>query len=141
MVLKSAVKRLTENDTSATASHQAGFLIPKLFINDGLFDKLSDTEKNPRRKLKFIDLKDNSVIYLNFIYYNNKKFGGTRHEYRLTGLSRWIKNHGLRADDSIQFNRIAKYEYTIEVIKSPRRSTGLSEESWITLYGKATSYE
>jgi hypothetical protein len=135
-MIESALKLLSENDVGATNSHQAGFLVPKLFVNDGLFEKLNNDELNPRLKLKFIDLGDNSTIYLSFIYYNNKFFSGTRHEYRLTGLTRWIKNHGLRSGDRIKISRIGKYDYTIAVIKNSRRPRSLSEESWTALYGE-----
>ena len=140
-MIESALKRLSDNDVGTTNSHQAGFLIPKLFIKEGLFEKLTDEELNPRLRLKFIDLSDGSDIYLTYIYYNNKYFSGTRHEYRLTGLTRWIKNHGLRSGDTIQITRLAKYDYTIGIIMAERRPSSLSEESWTALYGKAGSNE
>lgn len=140
-MIESALKRLSDNDVGTTNSHQAGFLIPKLFIKEGLFEKLSDQELNPRLRLKFLDLSDGSDIYLTYIYYNNKFFSGTRHEYRLTGLTRWIKNHGLRSGDTIQITRVAKYDYTIVIIMAERRPSSLSEESWTALYGKAGSNE
>lgn len=140
-MIESAIKRLSENDVGATYSHQAGFLIPKLFVKEGLFESLNDSELNPRIKLKFTDLSDNSDIYLSYIYYNNKFFNGTRHEYRLTGLTRWIKNHGLKSGDSIQLTRIGKYDYTVQIIKEERRPRALSEESWTALYGEKKTSE
>ncbi len=140
-MIASALKRLSENDVGATNSHQAGFLIPKFFVKEGLFESLSDSELNPRIKLKFTDLSDNTDIYLSYIYYNNKFFNGTRHEYRLTGLTRWIKNHGLKSGDSIQLTRVSKYDYTIQIIKEERRPRTLSEESWTALYGGNKSSE
>ena len=140
-MIESALKRLSDNDVGMTNSHQAGFLIPKLFVKEGLFEKLSDEELNPRLRLKFRDLADESDIYLTYIYYNNKFFDGTRHEYRLTGLTRWIKNHGLRSGDTIQICRIAKYDYTIGIIKAERRPRTLSEDSWTALYGKEENNE
>ena len=136
-MIESALKRLSDNDVGNTNSHQAGFLIPKIFVKEGLFEKLSDEELNPRLRLRFRDLSNNSDIYLTFIYYNNKFFKGTRHEYRLTGLTRWIKDHGLRSGDSIQISRVAKYDYSIGIVKAKRRPRTLSEESWTALYGKA----
>jgi hypothetical protein len=135
-VIESALKKLSDNDVGTTNSHQAGFLIPKSLVEEGLFEKLSDENLNPRLKLRFLDLSDNSEIFISYIYYNNKFFNGTRHEYRLTGLTRWIKNHGLRSGDTIQISRIAKYDYTIEVIKAGRRPIMLDEESWMAIYGK-----
>lgn len=140
-MIESALKRLSDNDVGATNSHQAGFLIPKLFVKEGLFEKLSEEVLNPRLRLKFRDLIDNSEIYLTYIYYNNKCFEGTRQEYRLTGLTRWIKNHGLRSGDTIQISRVAKYDYTIGIIKADRRPRTLSEESWTALYGEAGKNE
>lgn len=135
-MIESALKRLSENDVGSTNTHQAGFLIPKSLVEEGLFERLSDENLNPRLKLKFVDLSDNSEIYLSYIYYNNKFFNGTRHEYRLTGLTRWIKNHGLKSGDTIQLSRIGKYDYTIGIIKADRRPKTLDEASWTALYGK-----
>jgi hypothetical protein len=140
-MIESALKRLSDNDVGVTNSHQAGFLIPKLFVREGLFEALTNEELNPRVRLKFRDLTDGMDIYLSYIYYNNKFFGGTRHEYRLTGLTRWIKNHGLKSGDTIQISRLNKYDYTIGIIKAERRPNSLSEESWTALYGKAGSNE
>jgi hypothetical protein len=140
-MIESALKRLSDNDVGTTNSHQAGFLIPKLFVRGGLFEELTDEELNPRIRLKFRDLTDGTDIYLSYIYYNNKFFEGTRHEYRLTGLTRWIRNHGLKSGDTIQISRLNKYDYTIGIIKAERRPSSLSEESWTALYGKAGSNE
>ena len=140
-MIESALKRLSDNDVGLTHSHQAGFLIPKLFVKGGLFEKMSDKELNPRLRLKFRDLTDGTDIYLTYIYYNNKFFEGTRHEYRLTGLTRWIKNHGLKSGDTIQISRLDKYDYTNGIIKAERRPSSLIEESWEALYGKAESNE
>jgi hypothetical protein len=140
-MIESALKRLSDNDVGKTNSHQAGFLIPKIFINEGLFERMSDKELNPRLRLKFRDLADDTDLYLTYIYYNNKFFNGTRHEYRLTGLTRWIKSHGLKSGDTIQISRLDKYDYTIGIIKEERRPSSLSEESWTALYGKVKSHE
>jgi hypothetical protein len=140
-MIESALKRLSDNDVGVTNSHQAGFLIPKLFVREGLFEELTEEELNPRVRLKFKDLTDGTDIYLSYIFYNNKFFNGTRHEYRLTGLTRWIRNHGLKSGDTIQISRLSKYDYTIGIIKAERRPSSLSEESWTALYGKVGSNE
>jgi hypothetical protein len=136
MIVKSATKILSDNDVGATKSHQAGFLIPKSLVKDGLFDALSDTKLNPRLRLKFVDQKSYSTHYFNFIYYNNRLFGGTRHEYRLTGMTKWIKENGLRSGDSIEISRNSAFEYSVTVQKEKRRAQTLSKESWILLYGE-----
>jgi hypothetical protein len=135
-MIRSALKRLSENDVGETKSHQAGFLIPKEFVKNGLFEELPNTELNPRLKLKVLDLSDGSELFTSYIYYNNRFFGGTRYEYRLTGLTRWIKNHGLRSGDILQINRIAKHDYSIEILKGERKPSSLSSESWVALYGE-----
>lgn len=135
-MIKSVQKRLSDNDVGATNSHQAGFLIPKEFVKNGLFEELPNESLNPRLRLKLIDLKDGSEIYCSYIFYNNRNFGGTRFEYRLTGLTRWIKNQGLRAGDVIQINRIGLHDYSVEILKGKRKPSTLSAESWVALYGE-----
>jgi hypothetical protein len=132
-----AIKRLSENDVGETKSHQAGFLIPKEFVKNGLFSELSNDIPNPRMRLRLCDLTDDSEIYVSYIYYNNRNFGGTKLEYRLTGLTAWIKKHGLRSGDLLQINRIDEFDYTVEVLKGERKPSNLSSESWIALYGEA----
>lgn len=135
-MIKSVQKTLSDNDVGATNSHQAGFLIPKEFIKHGLFEELPNETLNPRLRLKLIDIKDRSEIYCSYIFYNNKNFGGTRLEYRLTGLTRWIKNHGLRSGDVIQITRLGTHDYSVEILKGKRKPSTLSTESWVALYGE-----
>lgn len=135
-MIYAALKRLSENDVGETKSHQAGFLIPKEFVKNGLFPELSNEIPNPRLRLRLVDLIDDSELFVTYIYYNNKNFSGTRLEYRITGLTRWIKKHGLRSGDVLQFNKIGDADYTVEVLKGPRKPSTLSSESWIALYGE-----
>ena len=135
-MIKSALKRLSENDVGETNSHQAGFLIPKEFVNNGLFEVLPTDILNPRLKLRVTDLTDGSNLYLSYIFYNNRYFGGTRFEYRLTGLTRWIKNHGLRSGDFLQITRTDKHDYSFDILKGERKPSTLSTESWVALYGE-----
>jgi hypothetical protein len=135
-MIKSVQKILSDNDVGATNSHQAGFLIPKEFVKKGLFEVLSDENLNPRLRLRLVDLSDGSEIYCSYIYYNNRNFGGTRLEYRLTGLTRWIKNHGLRSGDVIQISRTGLHDYSVEIAKDKRKPSTLSAESWVALYGE-----
>ena len=69
-------KVLSANDTGETGGHQAGILIPKSEIILSFFPKLSSAKKNPRVSIKFYDNYDKEWQF-NFIYYNNKFFGGT----------------------------------------------------------------
>ena len=40
-----------------------------------------------------------------FVYYNNKFFGGTRNEYRLSKTKAFIKKYKLTAGDALIFKR------------------------------------
>ena len=97
-------KLLSENDTGETGGHQAGVLIPR----DGdvltFFPKLDPKEYNPRHKLWFMDPHGRKWEF-SFIYYNNKFFGGTRNEYRLTCMTPFFREHNLKAGDTLIFTR------------------------------------
>ena len=97
-------KILSANDTGETGSHQAGILVPKDLSILSFFPELDKNIKNPRITLRF---EDNSGTFwtFHFIYYNNKKFGGTRDEHRLTGMTAYIKQNNLKAGDRIYFHQ------------------------------------
>ena len=97
-------KILTKNDTSETGAHQAGICIPKDFHILSFFPKLDVDVKNPRTILIVVDEADKEWCF-SFIYYNNKKFGGTRNEYRLTGMTGFIKQYNLKAGDTLILKR------------------------------------
>jgi hypothetical protein len=58
--------------------------------------------KNPRKELIFTD-EDGDKWQFFFIYYNNKYFGGTRNEYRLTCMTPYFKKKKLRKGDRVEF--------------------------------------
>lgn len=93
-------KILSSNDTGENGTHQAGILIPKQESILSFFPSLSTQEKNPRVKLDFIDDYNTKWSFM-FIYYNNKYYGGTRNEYRLTGMTSFIRQNNLKAGDEI----------------------------------------
>jgi hypothetical protein len=94
-------KILSANDVGSTKSHQAGILIPKNEEILSFFPQLDKALKNPRKEMNVWD-NDGNFFQFYFIYYNNKFFGGTRNEYRLTCISKYIKKHGLRQGDIIR---------------------------------------
>src|SRR5579872_1740618 len=106
------VKVLSANDTGETGGHQAGLLIPKDVIPLEFFPKLDPTTKNPRC---VIDLRDSAgdEWTFNFIYYNNALFGGTRNEYRLTGMTEFLRRYSLKAGDSVMFKKTTGRFYEI----------------------------
>jgi hypothetical protein len=101
-------KVLSKNDTGETGTHQDGFHIPKTQEALSFFPSLDKSTKNPRSKIIFHDPETNDLWTFSFIYYNNKFFGGTRNEYRLTRVARYIKAKGLSFGDIVMldFNNI-----------------------------------
>lgn len=95
-------KVLSMNDTGETGGHQAGILIPRGGDVLKFFPDLGCEVKNPRVSMYFTD-EAGKEWKLNFIYYNNKFFdkNGTRNEYRLTGMTAYFRENGLKAGDSI----------------------------------------
>ena len=99
------VKTLTANDTGETGGHQSGLLIPKLPRLLAFFPELDSSAYNPRVHLKFID-ESGSFWEFAFIYYNNRFHGGTRNEYRLTRMTRYIRNARLGVGDEVILSRL-----------------------------------
>jgi len=97
-------KHLTRNDAGETRGHQAGVHVPRRQGILEFFPELHTRELNPRCTMEFID-SDNNIWKFNFIYYNNKYFGGTRNEYRLTGMTAFIRFYQLRSGDSLILKR------------------------------------
>lgn len=98
--MRRIAKILSANDTGETGGHQAGILVPKDRAILSFFPPLGSTTKNPRHHIFF---KDETGKYWEFafIYYNNRLFGGTRNEYRLTRMTPFMRQAGLRAGDEL----------------------------------------
>ena len=101
---KAISKVLSANDTGETGGHQAGMLIPKIEDVLSFFPKLGSDTKNPRVAFRFVD-EEGQAWKFNFIYYNNRFFDGTRNEYRLTGMTTFIRQNNLKAGDTIILKR------------------------------------
>jgi len=97
-------KILSANDTGETGGHQAGILVPKHGGVLSFFPKLNASLKNPREVLDVVD-DDGHEWALPFIYYNNRFFGGTRNEYRLTGMTAFFRRFNLKAGDRVILRR------------------------------------
>lgn len=93
-------KVLSANDTGDTGGHQAGILVPKDPEILGFFPPLDNTEKNPRCHLPFFDESGTRWEFA-FIYYNNRFFGGTRNEFRLTRMTPYMRLNALKPGDEI----------------------------------------
>jgi hypothetical protein len=102
--MKSISKILSANDIGATGGHQAGILIPKDPRILGFFPTLDKRLYNPRCHLLFCDDGSGRREFA-FIYYNNALFSGTRNEYRLTRMTRYIRDCGLEIGDEVILKR------------------------------------
>ncbi len=118
MTRASFAKLLSANDIGATGSHQAGICVPK-----------SDPEL-----LAFLPFLDPAMLNpdcwllcedeagveweLRYIYYNNRLHGqGTRNEYRITHLTKFLKQNGAKAGDYLRFTATGdgpRYRMTVE---------------------------
>src|SRR6266487_3268261 len=97
-------KTLSANDTGATGGHQAGLLVPKSGDVLRFFPPLDPTRRNPRVVLDVVDETGREWSF-SFIYYNNHRFGGTRNEYRLTGMTAFFREFNLKPGDRVLFKR------------------------------------
>lgn len=104
MLEQRIIKILSANDTGVTGSHQSGILVPKNPVLLSFFPKLDASLYNPRVHLHFVD--DGGTFWeFAFIYYNNALFNGTRNEYRLTRMTKYIRQAGLAAGDEVILSR------------------------------------
>ena len=112
MIEQTISKVLSANDSGETGGHQAGLLIPKRKRILSFFPKLDSSRLNPRVHLQF---EDETGIFWEFafIYYNNRFFGGTRNEYRLTRMTKYLREAGLIAGDEVRMHRHASGDYSI----------------------------
>lgn len=119
-------KVLSANDTGETGGHQAGILVPKEEGVLSFFPTLDASVPNPRCHLRFLD-PGGTYWEFAFIYYNNRLFGGTRNEYRLTHMTKFIRQAGLVQGDELVLAREGS-NYRIDYRRrkaAPVSSTGV----------------
>ena len=104
MATNAIEKTLSKNDTGETGGHQAGILVPKDPEILGFFPQLEASIKNPRVPLDLLDDTGREWTFM-FIYYNGKFFGGTRNEYRVTGMTAYLREFNLKAGDKVILRR------------------------------------
>lgn len=113
------VKTLSANDVGTTGGHMGGILVPK---GDGeLLAFLPTLDASTLNPSAWIDCvaPDGSPLRLRFVYYNNRLQtpGGTRNEYRITYLTKFLRDAGAKEGDIFE---IAKADgssvYRIRVI-------------------------
>jgi hypothetical protein len=108
----SVEKVLSANDTGETGGHQAGLLVPKEAGILSFFPHLAPATKNPRCPIDVVDDAGEEWTF-NYIYYNNRLWGGTRNEYRLTGMTEFFRRHLLKAGDAVVFSQTERQAYRI----------------------------
>ncbi|THG34340.1 hypothetical protein E6C70_08645 [Glaciibacter flavus] len=100
------IKELSRNDVGETGGHQAGIVVPRVESALAFFPGLNPDEFNPRTSLRVVDTSTGNQLALNYIYYNGRLSGSsTRNEYRLTGLSRYLREAHAKAGDSLVFTK------------------------------------
>lgn len=120
---KTIQKELSSNDAGSTGAHQDGICVPKNPEILSFFPALDVTVKNPRATMRFSDGIKTWIF--TFIYYNGKKFGGTRNEYRLTGMMPYFKANSLEAGDTIKLTKDPDGTYYVSFV---RRSLSPSDD-------------
>lgn len=107
-------KELTPNDVGTTGGHQAGIAVSKLDI--AFFPTLAEVEKNPRVAISVVDERGGEWLW-NFIHYNNKIVAsGTRDEYRVTGMTTYLRDRDARPGDIVVFSRLGEGNYEINFL-------------------------
>ena len=131
--MNSISKILSSNDLGTTGTHQAGVHIPK--TNESIlqfFPALYKSQKNPSKIIEFLRRDNSTKITLRFIYYNSAFFGGTRNEYRLTGLTSYLREVGAAVGDQlIMSDESGKYYIEVKSLKSPSQKLSIKlSGSW-----------
>lgn len=108
-------KTLSANDVGETGGHQAGILVPKDREILSFFPALNPGEKNPRVTLAFREGDGITRWDFNFIYYNNRLFGGTRNEYRLTCMTKYLRARNACVGDLVVLSRDSDGRLTVEL--------------------------
>lgn len=114
-------KVLSANDTGETGGHQAGILVPKEPRILGFFPRLAASTKNPRTVLDLCDDTGREWTF-HFIYYNNRFFGGTRNEYRLTGMTAFFREFNLKAGDVVILRQVTPRHLSVSYRRAKRGS-------------------
>lgn len=119
MTSKTFIKTLSANDVGTTGGHMGGILVPK---GDGellaFLPQLDPGQRNPDAWIE-CETPDKEILRLRFIYYNNRFHPplGTRNEYRIAGLTKFLRESMAREGDAFEISRTeGKQRYRIRVI-------------------------
>jgi hypothetical protein len=137
MTVISFSKTLSANDTGLTGGHQAGILVPKGDPNLlAFFPRLDPALQNPDTWIVVTD-EHGEERQLRYIYYNKKLHGaGTRDEYRITHLTKYLRDAGAHPGDALIFTGVqGSGRYRIRVEKANRADVAADEPGVIRLSG------
>lgn len=121
-------KLLSSNDIGSNGAHQAGICVPKKGGYLDFFPNLNYEEMNPRVTITFFD-DSNEKYKLNFIYYNNKFFGGTRNEFRLTGMTKFFERKNAKVHDKLILEKIDD-NYYLKILKNSTTEKLVLSQTW-----------
>jgi len=128
-------KKLSANDVGTTGGHQAGILVPKDKAILSFFPSLDAKVKNPRMTLVVRESKDGTRWKFNFIYYNNKLFGGTRNEYRLTCMTQYLRAIDSRVGDDLVFSKDENGSIHVDCVRAEGRKATMNDQGVLVLGG------
>lgn len=128
-------KKLSANDIGTTGGHQAGILVPKEKAILSFFSSLDPNVKNPRMTLVVRELKDGTRWEFNFIYYNNRLFGGTRNEYRLTCMTQYLRAIDSRVGDDLVFSKDENDSIFIDCVRAEGNMAIMNDQGVLVLGG------
>ena len=93
-------KSLSWNDCGMGLGHQAGVLVPKEVAAES-FPMLDSGGKNPRIWGTLTSGLSPNDFKICVIHYNNRFFGGTRNEYRVTGITPFLREVSAKEGDTL----------------------------------------
>ena len=126
-------KKLSANDVGETGAHQAGILVPKAKEILSFFPRLPSATKNPRATLLVREKADHTRWKFVFIYYNNKFFNGTRNEYRLTGMTAYLRAVSAQIGDELVFSKDESGSIFVECVRKTRSRSSNSDDGALVL--------
>jgi hypothetical protein len=132
MIMKIS-KNLSANDIGITGGHQAGILVPKTKDILSFFPSLDARIKNPRMTLVVREARDESKWEFNFIYYNNALSGGTRNEYRLTCMTKYMRAVDAKVGDDLVFSKDENGSIYIDCVRAAGNRATVNDQGMLVL--------
>ena len=131
MTAKTFIKTLSANDVGTTGGHMGGILVPK---GDGellaFLPRLDPSVLNPSAWINCLT-PDGNTLRLRFVYYNNRMHApnGTRNEYRITYLTKFLRDANAKEGDAFEIARSDEEEnYRLRVIAREQVAENRQEE-------------